>query len=236
MFTWICPQCGREVPPSYSECPDCARKQKQGAAESSGEPAAPAPPAAAPPPVPPPVPPPIRAAAPKPVPVVPRTASRAPSIPTWLLSILFAFAFVGLGAGVYWLVNYMRDRGQTAPQTQSIPLEQAPKAGKAKPHLLQKYIEVTGVRFIQDARKATEVRFVIVNHSPDEISDLGGVVTIWGRTQKSDEEAVGSFAFKLPTIRAWESKEMSAQMNTKLRVYELPDWQNITAEVQLTSP
>ena len=26
MFTWICPQCGREVPPAYTECPDCARK------------------------------------------------------------------------------------------------------------------------------------------------------------------------------------------------------------------
>src|SRR5450432_3149131 len=23
MFTWICPQCGREVSPSYDECPDC---------------------------------------------------------------------------------------------------------------------------------------------------------------------------------------------------------------------
>jgi hypothetical protein len=130
----------------------------------------------------------------------------------------------------------MRDRGQAAPQTQSLALEEAAKAGKAKPHPLQKYIEVTGVRFIQNAKKGTEVRFVIVNHSPDEIGDLGGVVTIWGRTQKSDEESVGSFAFKLPTIRAWESKEMSAPMNTKLRVYELPDWQNITAEVQLTSP
>jgi hypothetical protein len=28
MFTWICPQCGREVPPSYSECPTCAEAKK----------------------------------------------------------------------------------------------------------------------------------------------------------------------------------------------------------------
>src|SRR5689334_5275888 len=26
MFTWICPKCGREVPPSYDECPDCSVK------------------------------------------------------------------------------------------------------------------------------------------------------------------------------------------------------------------
>ena len=23
MFTWICPKCGKEVPPAYSECPNC---------------------------------------------------------------------------------------------------------------------------------------------------------------------------------------------------------------------
>ena len=29
MFTWICPQCGREVSPAYTECPDCAHKTAQ---------------------------------------------------------------------------------------------------------------------------------------------------------------------------------------------------------------
>src|SRR5579859_5151981 len=27
MFSWICPQCGREVPPSYTECPDCKARE-----------------------------------------------------------------------------------------------------------------------------------------------------------------------------------------------------------------
>lgn len=40
MFTWICPQCGHEVPPSESECPNCARLRQAQAQ----------PPAAAPPP------------------------------------------------------------------------------------------------------------------------------------------------------------------------------------------
>jgi hypothetical protein len=30
MFTWICPQCGREVPPSSESCPDCkAQKESE---------------------------------------------------------------------------------------------------------------------------------------------------------------------------------------------------------------
>src|SRR4051794_11894708 len=27
MFTWICPKCGSEVPPAYSDCPRCAPQQ-----------------------------------------------------------------------------------------------------------------------------------------------------------------------------------------------------------------
>ena len=155
-------------------------------------------------------------------------------MPTWLMSILFALAFIGLGVGVYWGVDYYRQRN-AAPEAAGLTL-QDPSTQKGKPHPLQRYIEVTGVRFLQDAKRRTEVRFVLVNHSPDIINDLGGTVTIWGRTQKSDEEAVGSFAFKLPNIGAWEAKEMTAVVNTTLRAYELPDWQNVTAEVQLTAP
>ncbi|MBC7926633.1 MAG: hypothetical protein H7039_13335 [Bryobacteraceae bacterium] len=29
MFTWICPKCGSEVPPSYSDCPRCAAANAQ---------------------------------------------------------------------------------------------------------------------------------------------------------------------------------------------------------------
>ena len=46
MFTWICPKCGTEVPPSYNDCPNCAAREKAAAAVP-----APAPVYAPPPPV-----------------------------------------------------------------------------------------------------------------------------------------------------------------------------------------
>jgi hypothetical protein len=61
-------------------------------------------------------------------------------------------------------------------------------------------------------------------------------VNLWARTPKSDEEAVGTFSFKVPSLGAYESRELSGVLNTKLRVYELPDWQNLVAEIQITSP
>ena len=239
MFTWICPTCGREVPPAYDACPDCAARAKSAQAQAAAPaevaavplpPAAPAPaaptPAAAPPPAPytPPAvaPPPAYYAAPP---------QRAP-LPTWLLTVLFALAFIGLGAGVYWLVQYFRGGSQAAASA----VETVPVKGPAKQHPLQKYVEVTGIRFVQAANKNTEARFLVVNHSGADIADLAGTVNIWGRTAKSEEEAAGNFNFKVPTLGPYESKEVTAPVTTKLKVYELPDWQNVSTEVQITSP
>lgn len=252
MFTWICPQCGREVPPSYTECPDCAAKAAK-AGEAAAQPPAPAPGGAAPPPPAapyapspaagpayppyqqpqPPYPPPYQQAQPAYPPVAPAPRPRGAALPTWLMAILFAFAFVGIGAGIYWTVNYFKGRSATPPATVESP---AAKPGAAV-NPLQKYIEVSGVRFVADPNKKTTIlaKFVLVNHSDADLAGLAGNVTVWGRTQKSEEDAVGTFAFTTNLAPA-ESKELTAPLNTKLKVYELPDWQNVTTDIQITAP
>lgn len=217
MFTWICPTCGREVPPAYDECPDCAAKAKS--------PERPAETAAPPPPLPP-----SPAAAPPPVYAVPPPSK---GVPTWLLSVLFAVVFVAVGAGIYWVAHSMRGGPQSPASTK---LEPVPPKTPPKEHPLQRYVEVTGIRFVQTPKKETEARFVVVNHSGADITDLAGTVNIWGRTDKSEEEAAGSFAFRVPSLGPYESKEQTAVVKTKLKAYELPDWQNVSTEVQLTSP
>jgi hypothetical protein len=152
------------------------------------------------------------------------------------MSVVFALAFLAVGAGAYFGIRYFT--GTAAGQTSRAPvaLENPTAAAKAKSHTLQKYIEVVGLRLIEEANRKPQVRFVIVNHSGAEISDLGANVNLWARTAKSDEEAVGTFSFSVPSLGPYEGKEMAAAFNTKLRVYELPDWQNLTAEIQITSP
>jgi len=216
MFTWICPTCGREVPPAYNECPDCAARGVSG--ETAPAPVAPvyARPAVA------------AVAAVPPAAGVPHAG-----LPTWLMAIVFAFAFVGVGAGLYWIAHYFHGGN---PAAASASIESVPVRAPVKAHPLQKYVEVTGIRFLQDAKKDTEARFVIINHSGADITDLAGAVSIWARTAKAEEEAAGTFAFKVPSLGPYESKEMTAPVSTKLKAYELPDWQFVTTQVQITSP
>jgi hypothetical protein len=157
------------------------------------------------------------------------------TLPAWLMSIVFAVLFLAVGAGAYFGIRYLNGSSQASTNAPA-PLENVPAASKAKGSTLQKYVEVVGMRLTEDSKKRPEVRFLVVNHSGAEIADLAANVNLWARTAKSDEEAVGTFSFKLPSLGAYESKEMSGLLNTKLRVYELPDWQNLVAEIQITSP
>jgi hypothetical protein len=236
MFTWICPTCGREVPPAYTECPDCTQKAAEApAAPPAGQPAAAPPPprqaqpAHAPPPQQQAYYPPAQQAPPAPAAYY-APPTRRPGIPTWALTILFAFAIFGVVAGVYWLVGSSKSNKPTAAV-------ESPAAKPGAPaNAYQKYIEIGGVRFVEDAKKkTTQVRFVLVNHSNADILGLGGNVTVWGRTRNSEEDAAGTFTFTTD-LKAYESKDMTVPLTTKLKIYELPDWQNVSTDVQITAP
>jgi len=105
----------------------------------------------------------------------------------------------------------------------------------AKSSAVQKFVEISGVRWTTDAKKRIVVKFTVTNHSDADLAGLAGNVTIWGRTQKSEEDAVGTFSFTA-SVGPQASQEVSAPLNTKLKIYELPDWQNVNADLQITSP
>lgn len=95
MFTWICPKCGKEVPPSYLECPNCQAQDT-------------------PPPLPA-----VAGSTPFPAPVEAPRPSRPKTVrrnvlPLWLVSLNIAFLFIG--AGVAFLVIQARKRPEPAPR------------------------------------------------------------------------------------------------------------------------
>jgi len=101
---------------------------------------------------------------------------------------------------------------------------------------MQKYIEVVGIRLVSDKGGAQAVKFLVVNHSGVEMTDLAANVTLWASTQRSEEDSMGTFTFHVDSIGPEESKELSAPLKTDKPAYDQPeDWRNITADVQVTS-
>lgn len=147
------------------------------------------------------------------------------------MGVGFAVVFIALGAGVYYGIQHF---GATTSQQDGVVDPGSPAKRKVA-HPYQKYVEVVGVRLISKD-KEPNVRFVVVNHSSLELVDLAATVTLWASTSHSDEEPVGTFNFILPSIGPYDSKDLASPLKTKLKMFELPDWQNANAEIQITSP
>ena len=210
MFTWICPQCGREVSPSESECPNCAGKVQRA-------PQAPAPAEAA-----------VTAEEKKP--------ARA-GLPAWLLAVLSA-----VGVALVCLIGYGAYRVLSAPPEKpaaaKTALESPPPAPVpvATGHPLAKHIEITGFRLHEDAKQKATIQCVVVNHSGADLGDLGIQASVIAVTADGKQNAVGTFSFKVAALGPYESREVKTPLATKLRVYELPDWQFLRADFRITSP
>ncbi|HTS30468.1 MAG TPA: hypothetical protein VMH81_31570 [Bryobacteraceae bacterium] len=153
-------------------------------------------------------------------------------LPTWLLTIIFVVILFGVVGGAYWFVNSSHGSSAQSPSA-NVENPAAKPGAKLSPYL--KIVEITGVRFDEDARKKPIVRFVIVNHSNAAIDTLAGNVTIWGRTRSSEEDAYGTFTFKT-SLKPNEAKDVTSPLETKKKIYELPDWQNVSTDVQITEP
>jgi hypothetical protein len=103
-------------------------------------------------------------------------------------------------------------------------------------HPLAKYIELAGFRLTESKPGQLEVKFVAVNHSEAELGDLKLNIQLRTTAAKPDDPPVAQFQAMVPALRPLEISDVSAKVNTKLRIYELPDWQFLHAEFEITSP
>lgn len=239
MFTWICPTCGKEVPPSMGECPNCAPKAP---APPPQQQAAPAPPPSpqqmAPPPPPPPE---VRGYAPAPQqtyqpppqaytqPVY--TPPTAQGLPSWLVTLLVFGGLLGLGAAFYfwYLPSSKREREPVA----EAPAAAEPGKPAAKINPLTKNLEIAGLRVSEDARQKIQVRMIVINHSAADMGDVKLNITLTSNPANGAPSNVATFPIAVSDLGPMEAKEVKGTFNTKLRAYEVPDWQFLKATAEI---
>jgi hypothetical protein len=104
------------------------------------------------------------------------------------------------------------------------------------PHPLAKYLELSAYRITETSPGKLSIKFAVVNHSEADIGDLTLKIKLITTAAKPDEPPITEFEAKVPALGPQELKDVSATAATKLRIYELPDWQFIRAAVEITSP
>jgi len=213
MFVWICPECGREVPPHDTECPFCALAAAKKEQPAASPPATQAEASAAP-------------AAPSGQPVY--VIAPPSKTPGWLVTLLVAVGLTALGGGAYYFLAASK---RTANPAAPPPGTTEPTAATAG-NRLARFIEATGFRITEDERKRMNVRFLLVNHSPADIGDLAGKVYL----KTTEGKPIADFDFKTTRLGPYESIEFTVVVSTTLRAYEVPDWQFLKADLEITSP
>ena len=236
MFTWICPTCGREVPPSQSECMNCAPK--------TAVPTAPAPT-----PVVQPIAPPlpnteVKGYAPAPttqalvyqapvyqapVAYAPPAVPPAPGLPPWLITLMVFGGLLGLGAAFYFL--YLPSSKKEVETVAATPTAETAAAPKANP--MVKQLELTGVRILEDARQKLQVRMIVINHSAADMGEVKMKVTLTSGSGTGPSTIIGTFPVTVSDLGPMEAKEAKGSIATKLRAYELPDWQFLKATAEI---
>ncbi|HEY6393222.1 MAG TPA: hypothetical protein VIX89_18215 [Bryobacteraceae bacterium] len=102
-----------------------------------------------------------------------------------------------------------------------------------KSNPLAKYIELVGIRANEKSPGHLQVQFGVVNHSEADVGDVALDVSLGTTAAKAGDPPLITFSTKVPALGPNEMKQVSVDVPTKLRVYELPDWQFLKADFQI---
>jgi len=155
---------------------------------------------------------------------------RRSGIPGWAIGVGFAVVLAGI---LYVLFTYILPKGSGSAATATPAAETAAAAagaGTKKPHPLAKFLEIVGVRWVEDAKQKAKMQFIVVNHSAADLPELKMQITV-----KAGGKVLFEIPFTVSSLGPYESKEFSTPIQTALKEYELPDWQFVKADFTITS-
>ena len=110
-----------------------------------------------------------------------------------------------------------------------------PATAKGK-NPLDKYLELAGFRLSENGAGKLKVRFAAINHSEADLGEVTVKVRMVTSASKPGDPPITEFDAKIPPLGPEETQTVTATATTKLRLYELPDWQFLRADFDITSP
>jgi hypothetical protein len=99
-------------------------------------------------------------------------------------------------------------------------------------HSLARFVEVSGIRFVELNRKP-QIQYLVVNHSSAPLNSVTVYVTLRAINGKSGQAPLARFMFRSPILAAHEAKEMANPIEHVIGPLDLPDWQDLRADVEV---
>ncbi len=159
------------------------------------------------------------------------TTRRKTGLPAWTVSLLVATTvFLGVGSVLQYLAS-SRDAKAASVSTQQSDQSSSGVSTIELPS--SRLVEVTGMRVVGgSSNQKAQLHYIVVNHAPTSLSGISLKVAV-----RSGSSGSGSPLFNFTTAIAslgpYQSKEFRTDLDPALRASELPDWQDLRAEVRV---
>jgi hypothetical protein len=121
----------------------------------------------------------------------------------------------------------------SSPQAKSGSTAPPRQQGSASSNPVAKYIEVSGFRITEKKPGTLSIRLAVTNHSNADIGNIEMTVNLRTTTAKPNDPPLATFSTHVEGLGPQELKDVTAEIPTALRAYELPDWQFLTADFQV---
>jgi hypothetical protein len=121
-------------------------------------------------------------------------------------------------------------------QTKAAPAVPAHFTASNTSNPVAKYIELVGFRVTERSKGHLVVQFGVVNHSEADVGDVKMTVKVGTTAAKPGDPPLITFPAQVARLGPSELKDVKVEVPTSLRVYELPDWQFLKADFEITAP
>lgn len=121
-------------------------------------------------------------------------------------------------------------------QTKAAPEVPAHFTASNTSNPVAKYIELVGFRVTERSKGHLVVQFGVVNHSEADVGDVKMNVKLGTTAAKPGDPPLITFPAQVSRLGPSELKDVTVEVPIKLRVYELPDWQFLKADFEITEP
>jgi len=120
----------------------------------------------------------------------------------------------------------------SAKKTPDAPSARVP--GNSNP--AARHLELVGFRITERTPGKLQVQFGVVNHSDADLGDISLDVALKTTTSKDSDPPLVTFKIKVAAVGPQDLKPVMVEAPSKLRPYELPDWQFLKADFKLDEP
>jgi hypothetical protein len=121
------------------------------------------------------------------------------------------------------------------PAKEPAPAFSGPAATSSK-HPWAKFIELAGFRLNEAGPGNLRIRFIALNHSEADMSEMTVHVRLITSVSKPDDPPIAEFDAKVPPLGPLEIRDVTTTISSKVRAYEFPDWQFLRADFDITAP